>query len=208
MGLRTEYSFTLPKGYVDQAGTLHRQGTMRLATARDEIEPLRDPRISGAEDPYLTIVVLARVITELGTLADVSTSVVEGLFAADLAFLQDVYGIINFGDPAELRVLQDAVLAAEAAGDELDELDDFEVVEEIDVDAEVLDVVELGEAAPVTGNVFAAATASPVGMAASSPSGPTVVMPSGSAAPFDDAGTGPVTASLRHRIEEVRSQNR
>ncbi|MEZ5262319.1 MAG: hypothetical protein R2755_11220 [Acidimicrobiales bacterium] len=80
MGLRTEYSFTLPKGYVDQAGTLHRQGTMRLATARDEIEPLRIPGISGAEDPYLTIVVLARVITELGILAaDVSTSVVEGL---------------------------------------------------------------------------------------------------------------------------------
>lgn len=189
MGLRTEYSFTLPKGYVDRAGTLHRQGTMRLATARDEIEPLRDPRISGAEDPYLTIIVLSRVITELGTLPEITAAVVEGLFAADLAFLQDVYGIINFGDPAELRVLQDSVLAAEIGAD--DDLDDVAVIEDLAIDdltvqAAVVEVVELSEPAPA-GNVFAAAAA---------------------AAGATEADPGPVTASLRHRIEEVRSQLR
>ena len=65
-GLQTEYSFTLPKGYIDGEGNLHRHGSMRLATARDEIEPLREADINSADDPYLTILVLARVITELG----------------------------------------------------------------------------------------------------------------------------------------------
>ncbi len=110
MGLQTEYDFTLPKGFVDGQGGLHREGTMRLATARDELEPLRDARVQGPEDPYLTIVVLSRVITNLGGLPEITPSVVEGLFAADLAFLQDVYGIINFGDPTDLAELQDAVL--------------------------------------------------------------------------------------------------
>ena len=109
-GLQTQFAFTLPKGYVDNDGTLHRQGTMRLATARDEIEPLRDPRISGPEDPFLTILVIARVLTELGTLRQITPNEVEGLFAADLAFLQDLYGIINFGDPADVEALQQAVL--------------------------------------------------------------------------------------------------
>jgi hypothetical protein len=109
-GLQTEFPFTLPKGYVDGDGVLHRHGTMRLATARDEIEPLRDPRVAGAEDPYLTILVISRVVTELGTLRHVTPHEVEGLFAADLAFLQDLYGIINFGDPADVAVLQQAVL--------------------------------------------------------------------------------------------------
>jgi hypothetical protein len=115
-GLQTEFGFTLPKGYVDGDGVLHRQGTMRLATARDEIEPLRDPRVAGADDPYLTILVISRVISSLGTLRQVTPNEVEGLFAADLAFLQDLYGIINFGDPADVEVLQAAVLpAAESA---------------------------------------------------------------------------------------------
>jgi hypothetical protein len=109
-GLQTEYGFTLPKGYIDPEGTLHRHGTMRLATARDEIEPLRDQRITGADDPYLTILVLARVITELGTLHQVTPRDVENLFAADLAFLQDLYGIINFGDPADVDALQRSVI--------------------------------------------------------------------------------------------------
>ena len=113
-GLQTEFAFTLPKGYVDGDGTLHRQGTMRLATARDEIEPLRDPRVDGPDDPYLTILVISRVITSLGTLRQVTPNEVEGLFAADLAFLQDLYGIINFGDPADVEVLQQAVLPAAA----------------------------------------------------------------------------------------------
>jgi hypothetical protein len=115
VGLETEFAFTLPKGYVDDSGMLHRHGTMRLATARDEIEPLRDPRISGADDPYLTILVISRVVTELGNLRQVTPHEVEGLFAADLAFLQDLYGIINFGDPADAVRLQASVLPPEPA---------------------------------------------------------------------------------------------
>ncbi len=113
MGLQTEFTFTLPKGYVDDSGTLHRNGTMRLATARDEIEPLRDARITGPDDPYLTILVIARVITDLGTLRQVTPNEVEGFFAADLAFLQDLYGIVNFGDPADAAQLQASVLPPE-----------------------------------------------------------------------------------------------
>jgi hypothetical protein len=113
-GLQTEYSFTLPKGYIDGEGNLHRHGSMRLATARDEIEPLRDADINSADDPYLTILVLARVITELGTLSRVTPHDVENFFAADLAFLQDLYGIINFGDPADVEALQRAVVRDEA----------------------------------------------------------------------------------------------
>jgi hypothetical protein len=107
MGLQTQFPFTLPKGYVDEDGHLHRTGVMRLATGRDEIEPLRDVRVAENE-AYLTVVMLARVITELGTIAPVSTNVVEGLFAVDLAYLQELYGIINFGDPAELPALEEA----------------------------------------------------------------------------------------------------
>jgi hypothetical protein len=116
-GLQTEYDFTLPKGFVGSDGTLHRTGTMRLATARDEIEPLRDPNVIDADDPYLTIVVLARVVTALGSQTTNGTSDIEGLFAADLAFLQDFYGIINFGDPADLAQLQAAVAGDMPAAD-------------------------------------------------------------------------------------------
>jgi hypothetical protein len=105
-GFQTEYSFTLPKGYVDAEGMLHRDGVMRLATARDEIEPLRDQRVTGPDDPYLTILVLARVLTELGSLSQIGVREIENLFAADLAFLQDLYGIINFGSPADVEALQ------------------------------------------------------------------------------------------------------
>jgi hypothetical protein len=94
-GLQTEFDFTLPKGYVDSTGTLHRVGTMRLATARDEIEPLRDPRVSGPDDPFLTVIVLSRVVTRLGTLSQVTPREIENLFAADLAFLQDLYNELN-----------------------------------------------------------------------------------------------------------------
>lgn len=109
-GLRTEFPFTLPKGFIDASGMLHRHGTMRLATARDEIEPLRDRNVTGPDDPYLTILVLARVVNELGTLDQVTPGDVENFFAADLAFLQDLYGIINFGDPADVEALQESVL--------------------------------------------------------------------------------------------------
>jgi hypothetical protein len=92
--LRTEFAFELPRGYVDDAGTVHRSGTMRLATARDEILPLRDPRVRDNES-YLTVLLLSRVVTELGTLSEVTPAVVEGLFASDLAFLQDLYRRVN-----------------------------------------------------------------------------------------------------------------
>src|ERR687890_301381 len=95
--LQTVFDFFLPKGYVDDDGVVHREGTMRLATARDELEPLRDPRIRDADDPFLTIIVLSRVVSALGSLGPVTTREIERLFAADLAYLQDVYGAVNFG---------------------------------------------------------------------------------------------------------------
>ena len=93
-GLRTEVEFSLPKGYLDEAGVLHRRGTMRLATAADEILPLRDPRVQ--QNPaYLAIIVLSRVIVNLGDLPQVDARVVEGLFAADLDYLQRLYEQLN-----------------------------------------------------------------------------------------------------------------
>lgn len=92
--LQTTYEFKLPKGYVGNDGTVHRTGVMRLATARDEILPLRDPRVRDNE-AYLTVLLLSRVITSLGELDQVNAAVVEGLFAPDLAFLQDLYRRIN-----------------------------------------------------------------------------------------------------------------
>ena len=96
---QTEIEFELPKGYLDDSGTLHRHGTMRLATAADEILPLRDPRVQQNE-AYLAVIVLARVITRLGSLPDVHTGVIEGLFASDLAYLERLYEKFN-GDDAE-----------------------------------------------------------------------------------------------------------
>ena len=92
--LRTEFEFELPRGYVDSSGTLHRRGTMRLATARDELVPLHDDRVRE-NSAYLTVVLLARVVTKLGTLTDVHAGVVENLYASDLAFLQDLYRRVN-----------------------------------------------------------------------------------------------------------------
>src|SRR5664280_2917552 len=92
--LRTEFSFVLPRGYVDEQGVVHRDGLMRLATARDEIQPIRDPRVRENE-AYLTVILLSRVITRLGTLPQINPGIVEGMFASDLAFLQDLYRRIN-----------------------------------------------------------------------------------------------------------------
>jgi hypothetical protein len=92
--LQTEFTFVLPRGYVDGSGTVHREGTMRLATARDEIAPVRDPRVRDNE-AYLTVLLLARVITQLGSVPEVTPGVVENLFASDLAFLQDLYQRVN-----------------------------------------------------------------------------------------------------------------
>jgi len=92
--LRTEFEFELPRGYVDESGTVHRTGIMRLATARDELIPLRDVRVQ--ENPaYLSVVLLGRVITRLGGLTSVHDGVVENMFASDLAFLQDFYRQVN-----------------------------------------------------------------------------------------------------------------
>ncbi|HYD09710.1 MAG TPA: hypothetical protein VEA78_06375 [Acidimicrobiales bacterium] len=113
--MQTEFDFTLPKGFVDSHGTLHRRGTMRLATARDEIEPLRDQRVSGPDDPFLTVVVLSRVVTRLGTISQVTPREIENLFAADLAYLQDLYGIINFGTADELNELRRSTMPPEQA---------------------------------------------------------------------------------------------
>ena len=92
--LQTEFEFTLPRGYIDPDGNLHRKGTMRLATAMDEITPLRDLRVRG-NDAYLIILLLSRVIVKLGSLKSVTTGVIENLFAADLAYLQTLYRQIN-----------------------------------------------------------------------------------------------------------------
>lgn len=97
MTLQTEHDFTLPKGFVDKQGTLHKDGRMRLATAADEILPLRDPRVK-ANPAYLTVIVLSRVITRLGSLEDMSPPVVEGLFIEDLAYLQAMYRRVNGDD--------------------------------------------------------------------------------------------------------------
>jgi hypothetical protein len=105
VSLTTAYEFTLPRGYVDRNGDLHRTGRMRLATARDELEPLRDPTVQGPDDPRLTVLILARVVQNLGSLDLVTPHEIEGLFAADLAFLQDFYGVINFGSQEEYEQL-------------------------------------------------------------------------------------------------------
>jgi hypothetical protein len=92
--LQTEFSFVLPMGYVDADGTLHREGTMRLATAFDEIAPLKDPRVHN-NPAYLLLILLSRVVTRLGSMEQVNPKVMEGLFAADLACLEDLYRRIN-----------------------------------------------------------------------------------------------------------------
>lgn len=112
MTFRTEVEFTLPKGYLDNEGVLHRQGVMRLATAADEILPLKDSRVQ--QNPaYLTIIVLARVITRLGSLGDVNTKIIEGLFASDLNYLQSLYERANGDGEA---AAEDMAVAPDANG--------------------------------------------------------------------------------------------
>ena len=98
MAFHTEIPFTLPKGYMCSSGILHKEGVMRLATAADEILPLKDSRVQ--QNPaYLTVILLSRVITRLGGLPDVHPGVIEGLYAADLSYLQALYQTLN-GDGA------------------------------------------------------------------------------------------------------------
>ena len=92
--LQTEHEFTLPMGYVDETGTLHKEGKMRLATAADEILPMKDPRVQS-NPAYLTVILLSRVISNLGSLKMVTPMVIEGLFAGDFAYLQEMYTRVN-----------------------------------------------------------------------------------------------------------------
>ncbi|ELZ04085.1 hypothetical protein C482_03596 [Natrialba chahannaoensis JCM 10990] len=92
--LQTEFEFTLPRGYVDDDGTLHTEGRMRLATAADEIQPLQNPRVQS-NSSYLTIVLLSRVVTELGTLETIDEDVIQNLFVTDLEYLQAMYERVN-----------------------------------------------------------------------------------------------------------------
>jgi hypothetical protein len=102
--LQTEHSFTLPFGYEDADGTLHRDGVMRMATAADEILPLRDPRVQ-ANEAYLIVVLLSRVVTQLGTVAHINPKVIEDLYAIDLAYLQEFYNHINRTGTPQLPAL-------------------------------------------------------------------------------------------------------
>ncbi len=103
MVLETQFDFVLPKGFVDTNGTIHKEGIMRMATAMDEIEPLTDPRVRQNE-AYLVVILLSRVITRLGTLPRITPNIVEQFFAADIAYLQDLYRRINELDTAQLDV--------------------------------------------------------------------------------------------------------
>ena len=94
MTFQTEFEFTLPKGFVDDEGNIHKKGVMRLATAADEILPLKDPRVQ-ANQAYLVVILLARVVTKLGSLQHINPGVIEKLFAADLGYLQDFYRRVN-----------------------------------------------------------------------------------------------------------------
>ena len=107
-GLQTEFPFTLPKGFVDEDGHLHRTGVMRLACARDEIEPLRDGRVKENE-AYATVIVLSRVVTQLGSVQRITVKTIESLFVSDFGYLQDLYRIVNFQDPSILDALEPGV---------------------------------------------------------------------------------------------------
>jgi hypothetical protein len=94
VSVQTDFPFTLPRGYKDSDGVLHREGVMRLSTAYDEIAPMKDPRVQ-ANPGYLVIILLSRVIVRLGDVGQINPKIVEGLYSADLAFLQDLYRLIN-----------------------------------------------------------------------------------------------------------------
>lgn len=118
-GVLTEYPFVLPRGYVDEHAKLHRDGIMRLATARDEISAQADAR--ARQNPaYLTVLLLARTVTRLGSVSPVDEFVIENLFASDLAFLRDLYRRINQEGHTEADVTCPACgheFAVDVAGD-------------------------------------------------------------------------------------------
>lgn len=104
MAFQKEFPFTLPRGYVDPDGTLHRSGMMRLATAADEILPMKDPKVQ-ANPAYLTVILLSRVVTKLGSLERIDTRVIEDLFASDLSYLQNFYQRINEDGTGKIRAV-------------------------------------------------------------------------------------------------------
>jgi hypothetical protein len=101
--IQTEHPFMLPVGFQDAEGTLHREGTMRLATAADEILPLRDPRVQSNQ-AYLIVILLSRVITRLGSIETVNPKTIESLYAADLAYLQELYNRINHAEESRQQI--------------------------------------------------------------------------------------------------------
>ena len=101
MALQTEFEFLLPRGFVDEEGNLHRKGVMRLATAADEILPMKDHRVQ-ANPAYLTVILLSRVVTSIGEVPSITPKVIEGLFSSDLAYLQELYHRINENGTARL----------------------------------------------------------------------------------------------------------
>ena len=103
MDLQTVYPFRLPMGYKDGDGTLHREGRMRLATAGDELSAMRDPRVK-ADENYMSVMVLSKVVTSLGTLAEVTPEIMEGLFISDLEYLQNMYETINRVEKPQIQV--------------------------------------------------------------------------------------------------------
>jgi hypothetical protein len=121
MGVTTEFQFTLPEGYVDENGALHRTGVMRLATAADEVLPLKDPRVQR-NPAYSRFIVLSRVIVKLGNLRTINAKVVEGLYASDLAYLESFYNKINGKGTVKFRV----VCPSSRAKFEVDESDQSE----------------------------------------------------------------------------------
>lgn len=102
--MRTEFPFTLPRGYLDPDGKLQREGVMRLSTAFDEIAPMKDPRVQS-NPGYLVVILLSRVVTRLGDMSSINPKVIEGLFSADLAYLQDFYRQINENGHSRLAVI-------------------------------------------------------------------------------------------------------
>lgn len=104
MVFQTEFEFTLPKGYIDEEGNLHKNGLMRLATAADEILPMKDPRVQ-TNPAYLSIIVLSRVIKKLGTLQSINPKIIENLFASDLSYLQEFYNRINGNGATSIEVV-------------------------------------------------------------------------------------------------------
>lgn len=104
MAFQTEFEFTLPKGYVDEDGTLHKKGIMRLATAADEILPMKDPRVQ-TNPAYLSLILFSRVITKLGSLETINPKTIENMFASDLSYLQDFYGSINGNGNSEMKTV-------------------------------------------------------------------------------------------------------